>query len=453
MKIALISCSKSKQNYSCKVSEMYQPSTLFHYSYLYAKKHDYEVYVLSAKYGLIHENVIIEPYDLTLKNISASEKRSWSQKVIQQLKGKFNFESDEFIILAGRDYCENLLHSLKNHQLPLGNKPLGERVKYLKNEIQNNMNENCCLMLHELFNSAQRYSYNEINNIPFNNGIYVVFEKGEKYKGLERIVRIGTHDSDDRLKLRLKDHFLRKNKDGSIFRKNIGKALLNKGNDSYLKIWTLDSSKPDNKKLINSEKQKMIEDSVSEYLQNDFSFTCFRVDDKKLRLRLEKGLISTLNSHKDFYSSEDWLGQYSPVDKIKKSGLWLTIGLEAPKLTDEEFELVRSSVLGKEIFVDDKRLGRSEPKESINLSNVSKRKSIKKDTEAYILSLFNEAQDNGEKEIILVSREIHKAMGLINSMPSVCNAMYSIMNENDEVLMTTPSGKSSTIKIKYYLGT
>ncbi len=46
----------------------------------------------------------------------------------------------------------------------------------------------------------------------------------KKYGELDRIVRIGTHTSDDRLKNRLRDHFISKNKDGSIFRKNIGKS-------------------------------------------------------------------------------------------------------------------------------------------------------------------------------------------------------------------------------------
>lgn len=69
MKIALVSCSKSKQCYPCKACEMYMPSSLFRYSYQYAKKYADKVYILSAKHGLLRENMIIEPYDLLEHNL------------------------------------------------------------------------------------------------------------------------------------------------------------------------------------------------------------------------------------------------------------------------------------------------------------------------------------------------------------------------------------------------
>jgi hypothetical protein len=54
---------------------------------------------------------------------------------------------------------------------------------------------------------------------------------------MNRIVRVGTHTSPNRLKIRLKDHFWHENKDGSIFRKNIGKAILNQEHNPYLQTW------------------------------------------------------------------------------------------------------------------------------------------------------------------------------------------------------------------------
>jgi hypothetical protein len=35
----------------------------------------------------------------------------------------------------------------------------------------------------------------------------------------------------------LKEHFVNENKDRSIFRKNIGRALLNKDNDYFIEQW------------------------------------------------------------------------------------------------------------------------------------------------------------------------------------------------------------------------
>ena len=62
-RIALISCSKSKQNYPCPARELYAPSQLFSLSYQYAKKVADEVYVLSARYGLLAEEVMEKEWD------------------------------------------------------------------------------------------------------------------------------------------------------------------------------------------------------------------------------------------------------------------------------------------------------------------------------------------------------------------------------------------------------
>jgi len=100
-----------------------------------------------------------------------------------------------------------------------------------------------CEKLHLLFNAMPRLKWDTINSIGFDSGIYIVFEVGETYRGMDRIVRVGTHRSDGRLRARLKNHFLSENKDGSIFSKNIGRAILNKTNQPYLNIWNVDTSK------------------------------------------------------------------------------------------------------------------------------------------------------------------------------------------------------------------
>ena len=65
-------------------------STLFKLSYLFAKMIGCDdIYVLSAKYGLLNEEEIIEPYDETLNRKNITERRNWADKVIAQLKKKF----------------------------------------------------------------------------------------------------------------------------------------------------------------------------------------------------------------------------------------------------------------------------------------------------------------------------------------------------------------------------
>jgi hypothetical protein len=49
------------------------------------------------------------------------------------------------------------------------------------------------------------------------------------------------------------------------------------------------------------------------------------------------------------------------------------------------------------------------------------------------------------------SGDIHKVMGLQNRMPAVCNAMESLGVFRYSIIKDTPSGKSSTKVIRYYL--
>jgi methionyl-tRNA formyltransferase len=68
--LGLVSCAKSKRSYPCTAKEMYQPSDLFRKAYGYAVKRYDLVAILSAKYGLLLPDEVIEPYDLTLNMMS-----------------------------------------------------------------------------------------------------------------------------------------------------------------------------------------------------------------------------------------------------------------------------------------------------------------------------------------------------------------------------------------------
>jgi Fe-S cluster assembly iron-binding protein IscA len=183
-----------------------------------------------------------------------------------------------------------------------------------------------CTSLHKLFNNLPRFYFPfDKTKIPLN-GIYILFENGETGHDLDRIVRIGTHTGANQLRSRLHQHYILENKDRSIFRKNIGRAILNKRSDPYLKIWQIDFTTRNKKAefghLSNQEYQSQIESEVSNYIQNNFSFCVFGVDGTGKRLELESKLISTVSACKECRPSNNWLGSYSSVEKIRLSGLW-----------------------------------------------------------------------------------------------------------------------------------
>lgn len=340
MQIALISCSKMKKPYPCPAHELYSVSDLFSLSYQYAKKHTDKVYILSAKYGLVAEDQILEPYDQTLNEMSRQQQLSWANIVLRDLRKECDLVSDSFILLAGNTYCRDLVQHLPNHSLPLDGLRMGERMAHLKRLIDDATqvtSNNMCDRLHKLFCSMPRYTWDQISQIPFTNGIYIIFEMGEQYHGMERVVRVGTHRSPNRLRARLSDHFVKEDHDGSIFRKNVGKAILNAYRDLYLATWTIDTSKQENRAYIDKEKNADTERRVSKFLREKFSFTVFQVKDKNERLRLEEAIIAALNAEPEFMPSLKWSGLYSTEQEIRESGMWLKQGLNGKPITEAEF--------------------------------------------------------------------------------------------------------------------
>lgn len=153
---------------------------------------------------------------------------------------------------------------------------------------------NICSQLHTLFNQLPHHHFPFYEKkIPLN-GIYILFEKGENAHYTNRIVRVGTHNGDGRLPSRLKSHFIKENKDRSIFRKNIGRALLNKARDPFLEQWELDltsrEARNNYQNKVDNNKQKQVEHQVTEYIQQNFWFVVFSIDKREDRLFWEPEL-------------------------------------------------------------------------------------------------------------------------------------------------------------------
>lgn len=203
-----------------------------------------------------------------------------------------------------------------------------------------------CKQLHEILSAGKRFEFSiDYDNIP-KNGIYVMFEKGESAHGVDRIVRIGTHSGDNQLRSRIYQHFELENKNRSIFRKNIGRCILNQSHHPYLSTWELDTTSRKNKEayghLVDKEFEQEVEKQISSYIQQNFSFVILEVATKEDRLLFESRLIGTVSNCNDCAPSENWFGYNSPVEKIRKSGLWQVMELYAQPLSYEELEKVKS---------------------------------------------------------------------------------------------------------------
>ena len=204
-----------------------------------------------------------------------------------------------------------------------------------------------CKQLHRWANRLPLFKFPfDESKIP-EDGIYLLFQKRERAHGTNRIVRVGTHTGAGQLRSRLRQHFLMENKDRSIFRKNIGRCLLNKTKDPFLKWWEIDLTPKQARDLhgrrVDGIKKEKLEKEISKYLRDNFSFATVRVDDKKRRLALEAKLVSTLSLCGECKPSGAWLGRYSPLQKIRESGLWQVQGLYSAPLTAKDFVYLKDA--------------------------------------------------------------------------------------------------------------
>jgi hypothetical protein len=141
----------------------------------------------------------------------------------------------------------------------------------------------------------------------------------------------------------------RKTKTEAFFRKNIGRALLNRDGDPFLEQWELDLTTRAAKVMhglqIDQKKQKEVEHQVSEYIQSHFWFVVFPVPQKEDRLRLESRMISTVSLCQSYRPSPYWLGLSSPKEKIRESGLWIVNELYKQPLSQSEFYDINRLIL------------------------------------------------------------------------------------------------------------
>jgi len=162
-------------------------------------------------------------------------------------------------------------------------------------------------------------------------GLYVFFEAGQrvviKSKEYNRIVRIGINEKPNNFRSRIRGHY-NGNIEGSVFRENIGWALLESQGKKPLKTYRTKK----NYKKQNS--GGALEREISEYFSKAFTYKAFKIDYDKLQM-YEDVMIAAFSIYyqwktfKNELDTRNWLGRhsYSQQNKIKISGLWNSEGV------------------------------------------------------------------------------------------------------------------------------
>lgn len=95
-----------------------------------------QIYILSAKYGLLELNDYIEPYNTTLNNANNSECKKWAVMVYKQMLNKgINFD-EEALFLCGKNYRKYIITKFKNANAPLKNMRIGQQLNFYKKNIK-----------------------------------------------------------------------------------------------------------------------------------------------------------------------------------------------------------------------------------------------------------------------------------------------------------------------------
>lgn len=134
--VVLVSCVKSKQSKKCSAEDMYI-SALFQKMMVCAKQSQpKKILILSAKYGLLRLDDLIEPYELSLKFMKVRERREWADQVIDELDTHANLSTDHFVFLAGKPYREYLEPHLGRSSTPMEGLPFGKQLQWLSEQVR-----------------------------------------------------------------------------------------------------------------------------------------------------------------------------------------------------------------------------------------------------------------------------------------------------------------------------
>lgn len=134
LKVALVSCVKSKRKSAAEAQDLYT-SSLFKSMRRYAESAADDWYILSAEYGVLNPNSVVEPYERTLNSMRKHDRDGWAEGVQARLLDVLPAGAD-VIILAGERYREAIVPFLNSNgfqvSVPMEGLRFGEQLRWLK---------------------------------------------------------------------------------------------------------------------------------------------------------------------------------------------------------------------------------------------------------------------------------------------------------------------------------
>lgn len=129
----LVSCVRTKLSRPAAAKDLYA-SDWFHKARACVECVGDEWRILSAKYGAIHPDDEIRPYDRTLKSMPVVERRAWAQDVLETIESPLA-RAETVVFLAGERYREFLEPALLKRgftvEVPMRGLSQGRQLSWL----------------------------------------------------------------------------------------------------------------------------------------------------------------------------------------------------------------------------------------------------------------------------------------------------------------------------------
>ena len=136
--LCLVSCVAKKLPRSAPAKDLYT-SDLFRKMRALVEAQGWPWFILSAKYGLVDPEQVIEPYEKTLNKMGVADQRDWADRCLGTLEPHL-IGVQSVVFLAGAKYREFLAPALGDRgvavHVPMAGLRIGEQLAWLNRAIR-----------------------------------------------------------------------------------------------------------------------------------------------------------------------------------------------------------------------------------------------------------------------------------------------------------------------------
>jgi len=172
------------------------------------------------------------------------------------------------------------------------------------------------------------------------------------------------------------------------------------------------------------------------------------------RYNQDYGSISSGNCKRDGQSTNCKINNYI-LDSIKKGETIKLYFFETniyDKIESELIELYNPGLNDQKGKNINKNINKNKENKINKIENTGMQKQFGvHDVYNYLINLVDEAKNNNLEYLEIVSGNIHRELNLRERMPTVCNAMYKLKKDKDEIVYAPSKGKGATLHIRYFL--